>query len=89
MSRVLRQSYVDAFYDAGSGRGCTFRKLGVAFRLDYIYCGPDWAPVTCDVIHTPEAAVASDHFPLVARIDRRELAASAAPLPLTRAGTFG
>jgi endonuclease/exonuclease/phosphatase family metal-dependent hydrolase len=68
VSRTLRQSYRDAFEQSGQGKGRTFQKLGIGFRLDYIYCGPGWHPIDCRIVRGGDAAVASDHYPVVARV---------------------
>jgi len=70
-SRLLRQSYQDAFSERGRGKGPTFQKFRLGLRLDYIYCGPDWVPLDCWVERSGEAAIASDHFPLVADVAER------------------
>lgn len=85
VSRTLRQSYRDAFEQSGQGGGRTFQKLGIGFRLDYIYCGPGWRPIDCQIERAGEAAVASDHFPVVARI----LAGPRPPSAKAAAANFG
>lgn len=71
-SRLLRRSYRDAFLESGTGRGTTFEKFLMRFRIDYIYCGPAWFPLDCWVVRSKEAAVASDHFPVVAQITEHQ-----------------
>jgi endonuclease/exonuclease/phosphatase family metal-dependent hydrolase len=70
-SRLIRQSYLDAFSERGRGKGSTFQKFRLGLRLDYIYCGPAWTPLDCWVERSGESALASDHFPLVADLAER------------------
>lgn len=70
-AKQVRKSYRDAFAESGRGRGATFQKFFLRLRIDYIYCGPDWFPLDCWVHRSNEAAIASDHFPLVADIAER------------------
>jgi len=68
---VLEQAgYVDLFRRLHPGEpGHTFSRPGL--RLDYVFATEDLASraVSCDVVRTPPADVASDHYPLMADID--------------------
>jgi endonuclease/exonuclease/phosphatase family metal-dependent hydrolase len=74
IERLLALGYVDCFrrvHPRALGRTCA--TWLPAARVDYVFANPDLAPhlVTCDVVGgnrwpDHDAAVASDHFPLVA-----------------------
>jgi exodeoxyribonuclease-3 len=79
---VLNAGYVDGFrrlhpHDAG----LTFPVWDPHVRLDYVFLPGDRIArlSTCAVVRHPAAAVASDHFPLVAVLDPPSTAAPSAP----------
>lgn len=69
---MLGEHYVDAWRRThGSGDGYTFPTWGAHVRLDYIFTPERYAEriASCRVMSgVPEAAAASDHFPLLAEI---------------------
>jgi endonuclease/exonuclease/phosphatase family metal-dependent hydrolase len=67
--RELRRHFVDAFRTAGSRDGTTFRYGPLRLRLDHIYVGPGVKVLDCAVRRRGVARVASDHRPLVARVE--------------------
>lgn len=64
----FREAYRDVFQAVGRGPRATYRKWGLSLGLDYIYAGDGLLPLDAGVIRTPAAYLASDHFPLLARL---------------------
>jgi endonuclease/exonuclease/phosphatase family metal-dependent hydrolase len=66
---VLDAGYADGYrLGHAQGGGHTFPTWNPHLRLDYIFIPSAFADrvITCDVVGHPEAADASDHFPVVA-----------------------
>jgi exodeoxyribonuclease-3 len=66
---VLEAGYVDGYRLKQPGdMGHTFPTWGPHLRLDYVFVPAAFADrlVTCEVVSHPDAAAASDHFPVVA-----------------------
>jgi exodeoxyribonuclease-3 len=66
---VMDAGYADAFRTLHpSEPGMTLPTIAPLLRLDYVFVpGPETKRVlSCDVVKTPEAVGASDHFPVVA-----------------------
>ncbi|MCA1817402.1 MAG: endonuclease/exonuclease/phosphatase family protein [Acidobacteria bacterium] len=70
--RLLDAGYADGFRTLHpEERGYTFPVWDPHVRLDYFFLPQRYAArlTRCEVVSTPEAAHASDHFPLLAEID--------------------
>jgi endonuclease/exonuclease/phosphatase family metal-dependent hydrolase len=67
VSRRFRKVYADAFKMAGTGRGATYRGMGLPFRIDDIYATEHLFPLSAFALRTGASGIASDHFPLVGR----------------------
>jgi endonuclease/exonuclease/phosphatase family metal-dependent hydrolase len=66
---VLDAGYVDAYRRSHTGEiGHTFPTSDPHIRLDYVFVPAAFADrvIACDVVRHPDAAGASDHFPVVA-----------------------
>jgi exodeoxyribonuclease-3 len=73
--RLLDAGYRDGFRTLHpQERGYTFPVWDPHVRLDYFFLPERHAARlnACEVVNTPEAAHASDHFPLLAQIDLPE-----------------
>lgn len=81
--RRFRERFCDAFRAAGNGPAGTYGIGGVAFRLDYIYVTERLRPFGVRVLRTAATRMASDHLPVVARVERKRSAASEGPPPWT------
>jgi endonuclease/exonuclease/phosphatase family metal-dependent hydrolase len=70
--RRFRQTFVDAHLALGKGR---FRGTWPSFfpvaRIDYVFVSPEVRVIDVRVLRTPTARIASDHLPLVARLQIR------------------
>lgn len=69
LSPIVRAGYVDCFRHLHPHEaGWTWMPAAPSARLDYIFADPQLAQHlrACEVVTTPPAARASDHFPLVA-----------------------
>ena len=72
IGRLLEAGYADGFRHLHpEDRGHTFPTWDPHVRLDYVFLPARHAPrlKTCEVLRTPEARAASDHYPLRAEID--------------------
>jgi exodeoxyribonuclease III len=73
VERLLREGYVDCYRQVHPrARGLTCATWQLAARVDYVFATPDIASgvLSADVVggrtwHDPDAAAASDHFPVV------------------------
>lgn len=63
---AARGTLTDCFDHAGAGPAETFSVVDPHRRIDYIFAGGGLVPTACRVVRE---ATASDHFPLVARVD--------------------
>jgi endonuclease/exonuclease/phosphatase family metal-dependent hydrolase len=79
--RRFRERFSDAFRAAGNGPAGTYGIGSVAFRLDYIYVTDRLRPLGVTVPRTAATRMASDHFPVVARVERIRSAALEGPPP--------
>ena len=74
IERLLKEGYVDCYRDVHPrARGLTCATWQLSARVDYVFATPDLATrvVSADVVGgrtwpDPDAAVASDHYPVVA-----------------------
>jgi endonuclease/exonuclease/phosphatase family metal-dependent hydrolase len=70
---MLDRSYLDAYRSRHpEAPGCTFPATDPHVRLDFVFVPAAWAPrlERCEVVDGhPDAASASDHFPLLADLD--------------------
>jgi endonuclease/exonuclease/phosphatase family metal-dependent hydrolase len=69
---VLEAGYADAYRRLHTDHpGPTFPTWDPHVRLDYLFVpqGAASRVTSCEVFHTPDAAAASDHFPLLSIID--------------------
>lgn len=58
----------NTFRKSGSGVGFTYRQSGIYVRIDHIFCSKDWQCVKC---YVDEGIGASDHFPVVAYLQKK------------------
>jgi endonuclease/exonuclease/phosphatase family metal-dependent hydrolase len=77
--RRFRERFSDAFRAAGNGPAGTYRIGSVTFRLDYIYVTDRLRPLEATVSRTAATRMASDHLPVVARVERKRSATSEGP----------
>jgi len=54
--------------DRGVELGVIHEHLDAAMRIDYIFVSPQFEVVEADIIHSKEAAAASDHYPVFAKL---------------------
>ncbi len=66
--RLLQAGYTDSFAQAGQGERLTSPTTKPRVRIDYIFAPPTLAPALrwCRRWDAPPAALASDHFPVLA-----------------------
>jgi endonuclease/exonuclease/phosphatase family metal-dependent hydrolase len=67
--RQMRHNLSDAFEEAGSGVGHTYKKFFPSFRIDYILYNPIFKATS---YHSPRVYY-SDHYPVVATLKREYL----------------
>ena len=65
----LRRHFTDAFNATGKWWGPTFKVGPLPIRLDHIYVSPGIRVLDCWVRRDELASVASDHWPLISRIE--------------------
>lgn len=63
--RTIRHNLKDAFVEAGSGMGITYKGQFPSFRIDYIFYDPGFRVLRFEV----KDRSASDHYPVVASFD--------------------
>ncbi len=71
---VLAADYVDTYRNFHPQHaGVTFPTTGPHVRLDYVFVPAGYVDrvKSCEVVNTPTAARASDHFPLLAEVELR------------------
>ena len=66
--RRIARGLTDAFRASGRGIGRSFNRDAIYVRIDHILCSKDWKPYGC---HVDRSAAASDHYPVVAYLERR------------------
>jgi endonuclease/exonuclease/phosphatase family metal-dependent hydrolase len=66
--RILAEGMTDAAAEAGGAERPTFSCANPRERIDALFVDPRVTVVGYDVIDTPEALRASDHFPVVAHL---------------------
>lgn len=59
--RQMEKRLTDCYSSTATGPGFTFEQNGMHFRIDHIFCSPDWTPYRCQVV---DRLRASDHYPL-------------------------
>ena len=59
--RQMEKRLTDCYSSTATGPGFTFEQNGMHFRIDHIFCSPDWTPYRCQVV---DRFRASDHYPL-------------------------
>ncbi|MDR7278242.1 endonuclease/exonuclease/phosphatase family protein [Catenuloplanes atrovinosus] len=64
--RTIADGLTDAAVSAGAADRCTFPLLGPQARIDGLFVDPRIQVVRYDVVDTPLAKRASDHFPVIA-----------------------
>jgi exodeoxyribonuclease-3 len=65
---VLEAGYIDSYRLKHDDPGFTLPTTNPHIRIDYVFVPQGFSNrvVSCEVVRTPEAVVASDHFPVVA-----------------------
>lgn len=58
-----------AFRKIGRGVGFTYSQSGIFVRIDHIFVSSDWQCIKC---YVDEGVTASDHFPMVAYLQKKE-----------------
>ncbi|MDD7318924.1 MAG: endonuclease/exonuclease/phosphatase family protein [Prevotella sp.] len=66
--RQMEKRLTDCYSSTATGPGFTFERNGMHFRIDHIFCSPDWTPYNCQVV---DRLHASDHYPLRCRLKKR------------------
>lgn len=66
--RTVTQGLTDAFVETGNGLGFTYRRKGLRFRIDNIFCSSHYEPYGCYVDNDLSA---SDHYPIIAWLKPR------------------
>jgi endonuclease/exonuclease/phosphatase family metal-dependent hydrolase len=69
VSRVLSERLVDAAVAAGDPETPTFSPSAPRRRIDYVWADPRLPVREYAVLDTPDGRVASDHFPVRAKLD--------------------
>lgn len=59
----------NAYRSRGRGMGITFNEKNFPVRIDHIFYSPDW---TCDKAFVDRNVLASDHYPVVARLRKQK-----------------
>lgn len=59
--RQMEKRLTDCYSSTATGPGFTFEQNGMHFRIDHVFCSPDWTPYRCQVV---DRLRASDHYPL-------------------------
>ena len=54
----------DAYAESGFGPGYTYNESIFRFRIDHIFCSPEFGVLDCKIIKDK----ASDHYPVIAKI---------------------
>ncbi|BCB78896.1 endonuclease/exonuclease/phosphatase family protein [Phytohabitans flavus] len=67
--RILQEGMTDAAAAAGGAERPTFSCANPRERIDALFVDPRVTVLGYDVVDTPEALRASDHFPVVAHLD--------------------
>ena len=65
----LKKRLRNAYREGGSGVGVTYTEKIFPVRIDHIFHTPDWECTDAIIDHS---ATASDHYPVVARLKKRE-----------------
>ena len=60
----IKGNMKDAYAEAGLGPCWTYNESLFLFRIDHIFCSPDYQVLDCEIIKNK----ASDHYPVIARI---------------------
>jgi endonuclease/exonuclease/phosphatase family metal-dependent hydrolase len=75
----LRRHFINAFSSLGKWWGPTFKVGPLPLRLDHIYVSPGIRVIDCWVRRDEQTRAASDHWPLIARIEVDWSAAATRP----------
>ena len=59
---VIAKGLTDCFAETGCGLGLSYNRKGFNFRIDHIFCSPQFTPITCKVDSKMDA---SDHYPMI------------------------
>jgi endonuclease/exonuclease/phosphatase family metal-dependent hydrolase len=70
IQQMLDRGYIDSYRSLHDDRGFTFPTWDPHVRLDFAFVPAEFADRvdTCEVVTSPEAAAASDHFPLLTQL---------------------